>query len=63
MCAGLEVPVWRALCRHCYPVVPWDLRIEFMRAYRRRIFDPVVWQETKIRGRQWYLQSGMGAER
>lgn len=63
MCGGEEVPVWRALCRNCFPVVPWELRIAFMRAYRRRVFEQVLWQEMKIRGRQWWMENGREVEK
>jgi hypothetical protein len=63
MCLLEEVPVWRALCRDCFPKVPWDLRIEFMRAYRRRAFEPVMWQETMARGRDWFMEQREGGGR
>lgn len=62
MCARERVPVWRALCRNCYPILPWELRLAFQKAYRRRVFDRVEWDEMKIRGRLWYMENGRGAE-
>lgn len=58
MCGLEAVPVWRALCRHCYPVVPWELRLSFTRAYRRRVFEQANWQEVMVRGREWWVENG-----
>lgn len=63
MCGLEEVPVWRAMCGKCFPSLPWELRIAFQRAYRRRVFDQLGWQEMKIRGRQWWMENGRGMER
>ena len=55
MCTWVWVPVWRAMCGRCFSILPWKFRIEYMHAYRVRVFHPVEWQEKQIEGRQWFL--------
>lgn len=44
LCAAL-IPPFRALCAHCFRIVPWMLRGDFLRAYQRRIRDRVAYEE------------------
>jgi hypothetical protein len=55
MCWRVQIPIWRALCSSCHSMVPWGFRMAFVTAYRRRVVDPVGWQEKCIQVRQWYL--------
>lgn len=54
-CGWEPIPVWRALCPHCFNIVPWKLRAEFMHAYRRRVLHYRDYQEVLIEVRQWVL--------
>lgn len=44
LCA-VSIPQFRALCGHCFRIVPWMLRADFLRAYQRRIRDRPGYEE------------------
>lgn len=44
LCAAL-IPPFRALCGHCFRIVPWVLRADFLHAYQKRIRDRRAYEE------------------
>ncbi len=57
VCLRESIPVYRAMCRHCFDKVPWKNRADFLHAWRRRVMNPTVYTEELISVRQWYIHS------
>ena len=56
LCQKEEIPTYRSLCGKCYPVVPWELRSDFMRAWRTRAIDQPGFQEALVDLLSWWLE-------
>ncbi len=54
MCNSNDIPVYRALCRHCFDVMPWRTRADFLAAWRLRAAMPMLYQEQYVRTKQIY---------
>lgn len=56
VCSLERIPVWRAMCKECFTIVPWELRADMLAAYRGRALRRVDFEEKVIEARQWYMR-------
>ncbi len=65
LCSLEKIPLYRAMCGHCFDRVPWNSRAEFLRAWRLRVMYPLSYQEQLIELKMWFIDKytpSMGAE-
>lgn len=55
VCGGATIPIWRAMCKGCFSLVPWKLRADLLHAYRNRVLDHRGYQELLIEARHWFV--------
>lgn len=55
-CEDIQIPQYRALCKRCFPHIPWELRADILHTYRDRIEHRARYEEKLIALRQWVLQ-------
>lgn len=53
LCGYRAIPPYRALCRRCFDRVPWRMRADFLKAWRLRVLQPVVYAERLIELYGW----------
>ncbi len=59
LCDRERIPHYRALCKYCFPHVPWRLRADLLRGWWFRTYDRPACDEAIIALRQWVNQYTM----